>query len=151
MNWTDVFQITVTAVVASTPSIILVSKYRADAKKTLSESSQIDADIINKDKQLILDAKRTEVEIAERLIKSAGELIENYKDMIVTFNAKVASQDEKLNNLSMALHAEVKKREKLERTLKDFIVGIKRLLAQLRENKIVPVWEPKIDIDVVED
>ncbi len=151
MDLFEFFKFILTAIITSIPSLILVRKYKADARKTTAESLQIDSDTLNEQKRVVMEAKKTEVEVAERLIKSAGELIENYKDMINSFTIKLGVQEEKLNSISSALQAEIRKREKLERTLKEFIVGIKRLLAQLRENKITPVWEPKIDIDVVED
>lgn len=147
----EFMKILLTSLVAIFPSIILLHKQKIDANKTISESKQIDSDIKNDKERLGLESRKAEVDVAEKLIKSAGDLIENYRAMIDTFSSKFTAQEERLNSLSVELHAEVKKREKLERTLKDLIVGVKRLLAQLEEHKIVPVWKPKIDIDVLED
>lgn len=140
-----------TSLITALPSLLLLRKYIADAEKVKSESNQINSDVQNEKMRLLLEAKKTEVEVAERLINATGELIENYKDMITNFTGKFANQEEKLNSITKELHTEVRRREKLERTLKDFIVGIRRLLAQLKEHEIIPVWEPKIDIDIVED
>lgn len=151
MDVVEIMKFLLTSAIAILPSIFVLYKSKAEVRKTISESHQIDSDVQNEKERLLLEAKRTDVEVAERLIKSVGDLIEHYKDMINTFSNRIIAQEEKISLLSGELRAEVKKREKLEKTWKELFAGVKKLLVQLEENKIDPVWKPKTDMDETEE
>ena len=125
----------VTTLLAAVPTFILFKRSKVDLEKEASESAK-----------MTVESKKIETEVAESIMKSAGDLIDTYKDFILKMEERQLRLEEEVKQLKETIHSEVSKREKAELITKQLLIGVKRLTIQLVNLDITPVWEPEEEI-----
>lgn len=115
MDWTSIAATLITAAIAATPGILAL---RRDAAKSAAEASRTEAEA---------DRMRSEIEAALR-----AEL----RGDIIALRARVTEQEGVIAELRTII-SEMQRREAAH------LAGIRRLIKQLADHQIAPVWQPE--------
>lgn len=115
MDWPGIVATLVTAAIAATPGILALRK---DAAKSAAEAERADAEA---------DKLRHEIETALR---------DELRGDIIALRARVTEQDSVIAELQAVI-------ERMRQREAAHMAGIRRLIKQLADHQIAPIWQPE--------